>query len=154
MEQPRLLLINGPNLNRLGVRSPELYGRVTLAEIQAMVQEEATHFDVIVEAYQGNSEGELIDFLQRQGPGCLGIVLNPGALAHYGLSLRDCLEDIARPTIEVHISNVHRREAFRHTLVLSAVVEGQIVGLGIQGYILAAQFLLAKYGPTGTAWEV
>ncbi len=145
MQNGKLLLVHGPNLNRLGLRSPEIYGHTSLSQIEELVREMADGFGVATEGFQSNSEGAIIDFLQSYGPSCLGIIINPGALAHYGLSLRDCLEDISRPTIEVHISNVHRREEFRHRLVLSPVVEGQIVGLGMEGYRLAATYLLTRY---------
>ncbi|GMA52386.1 3-dehydroquinate dehydratase [Alicyclobacillus contaminans] len=141
-----LLLLNGPNLNRLGLREPEIYGTETLDDVVRRVEAVATRHGVGVRAFQSNSEGALIDRLQADGPGALGIIINPGALAHYGYSLRDCLADVNRPTIEVHISNVHRREAFRHQLVLAPVVTGQIVGLGTLGYALAAEALLRKPG--------
>ncbi|MBX5437382.1 MAG: type II 3-dehydroquinate dehydratase [Alicyclobacillaceae bacterium] len=139
--RPYVLLVNGPNLNRLGVRDPQIYGTETLADVERRVRAVTAPRGVEVRSFQSNSEGALIDFLQQHGPGSLGIILNPGALAHYGLALRDCLEDIGRPVVEVHISNVHKREPFRHHLVLSAVVTGQIVGLGTAGYELAAEYL-------------
>lgn len=140
--KPYLLLVNGPNLNRLGLRNPQVYGHHTLADIVSDVRELAEEFATDLRDYQSNSEGALVDFLQQEGPEALGIVINPGALAHYGLSLRDCLEDINKPTVEVHISNIHRREEFRHHSVLAEVVTGQVVGLGVRGYILATQYLL------------
>lgn len=138
MPDPYLLVVHGPNLNRLGVRRPETYGTRTLQDVVALVRETAATYGVAVIDKQSNHEGELIDFLQEQGPSARGIIINPGAFGHYAYALRDCLEDIDRPTIEVHISNVHRREAFRHRLVLADVVRGQIVGLGIEGYRYAA----------------
>jgi 3-dehydroquinate dehydratase-2 len=137
-----LLLVNGPNLNRLGRRNPDVYGTETLADVEARVRSVTEPAGVDLRAFQSNSEGDLIDFLQREGPGALGIILNPGAFGHYSYALRDCLEDLQRPVVEVHISNVHRREAFRHELVLAPVVTGQIVGLGTLGYELAARYLL------------
>ncbi len=137
-----ILLVNGPNLNRLGQREPSIYGTTTLADIEASVAELARSHNVEVRSFQSNSEGALIDFLQEFGPDALGIIINPGALAHYGYALRDCLADIRRPTVEVHISNVHQREEFRHKLVLAPVVTGQIAGLGTEGYLLAARYLL------------
>lgn len=136
-----LLLINGPNLNRLGVRDPATYGTLTLVDVTRRVTALAESYGVSVLDFQSNHEGAIIDFLQQHGPAAAGIIINPGALAHYGFALRDCLEDIARPTIEVHISNVHRREAFRQQLVLAGVVQGQIVGLGTRGYELAVRAL-------------
>lgn len=137
-----VLLVNGPNLNRLGQRDPGVYGTETLADIVQRVQAVATEFGVAVKSFQANSEGAIIDYLQEHGPAARGIIINPGALAHYGWALRDCIADLGRPTVEVHISNVHRRESFRHQLVLAPVVTGQIVGLGSAGYGLAARHLL------------
>ncbi|MCL6593522.1 MAG: 3-dehydroquinate dehydratase [Alicyclobacillus sp.] len=140
--QPYLLLVHGPNLNRLGQREPHIYGSETLADVCAKVRRLADARGVEVRAFQSNHEGALIDFLQEHGPGALGILINPGALGHYGYALRDCLADLGRPAIEIHISNVHRREPFRHHLVLADVVTGQVVGLGTAGYELAAWHLL------------
>lgn len=139
--QPYILLVNGPNLNRLGVRNPSVYGTVTLLDIEQSVTRIAESFGLNVRTFQSNSEGALIDFLQHYGPNALGIIINPGALGHYGYALRDCIEDIGKLTVEVHISNVHKRESFRHQLVLASVVTGQIVGLGTKGYETAATYL-------------
>lgn len=143
--RPYLLLVNGPNLNRLGTRRPEMYGSTTLADVVEQVRAAAYQENVDVFDFQSNHEGEIIDFLQQYGPDAVGILINPGALGHYGLALRDCLEDISRLTVEVHISNVHRREAFRHHLVLSPIVAGQVVGLGTDGYVIAANYVLQHY---------
>lgn len=144
-ERPYLLLVNGPNLNRLGVREPAVYGTVSLDDIVNNVTGLAADYGVDVRAFQSNHEGGLIDFLQDASERAVGVVLNPGAYAHYGYALRDCLADLSCPVIEVHISNVHRREAFRHELVLAPVVAGQIVGLGTAGYELAARQLLEQF---------
>lgn len=141
MANRTILLVNGPNLNRLGVRKPDVYGSTTLEQIVERLRVYTAKYSLELLAYQSNHEGELIDFLQAHVAEAAGIIINPGALAHYGYALRDCLEDLAKPTVEVHISNVHARESFRHTLVLSAVVTGQIVGLGVRGYELAAEYL-------------
>lgn len=142
MASGKILLLNGPNLNRLGLRNPEVYGITTLAEIEGRVRTKVESGEFELLARQSNHEGDLIDFLQTHAQDCVGIIVNPGALAHYGYALRDCLEDLGKPTVEVHISNVHAREPFRHTLVLAAVVTGQVVGLGVAGYELAAEFLM------------
>jgi len=144
LDEPYLIVVNGPNLNRLGQRSPELYGVTTLQQVITNIEAVANPFGVTVRAFQSNHEGELIDFLQEFAADSVGIIINPGALAHYGIALRDCLEDMAKPTIEVHISNVHKRDLFRQQLVLAAVVVGQVVGLGVQGYTLAASYLLSS----------
>ncbi len=143
-DQPYLLLLNGPNLNLLGQREPGVYGQTTLAEIVASVRRlaaAATPCHGVV-AIQSNHEGDLVDAIHRHGSGATGIVINPGALTHYGLSLRDALAAVARPTVEVHLSNVHAREPFRHQSVIAPVTTGQVVGLGPAGYGLASTFLL------------
>jgi 3-dehydroquinate dehydratase II len=145
MEKPYLVLLNGPNLNRLGVRVPELYGNQTLPNVVESVRSVASAYGVDVRDLQSNFEGEMINYLQEHGPDAIGIVINPGAFGHYSIALRDCLEDISRPTIEVHITNVHKRETFRHHLVLSAVVTGQIVGLGIDVYRYATEALCSRW---------
>jgi 3-dehydroquinate dehydratase II len=142
---PYLLLVNGPNLNRLGTREPSIYGYDTLHDVEARVAALAAAHNVAVCSHQSNHEGDLIDYLQSHGPQSIGVILNPGAFAHYGLALRDCVADIGCPVVEVHISNVHQREPFRHQLVLAPVVTGQMVGFGTTGYELAAQYLISQY---------
>lgn len=141
MDTPYLLVVNGPNLNRLGTRKPDTYGRQTLSDVIALVRNVADLHGFAVIDFQSNHEGSIIDFLQNRGPSAAGIIINPGAFGHYSYALRDCLEDIDRPTIEVHISNVHKRDAFRHKLVLADVVMGQVVGFGTEGYRYAAEAL-------------
>ncbi|WP_067932957.1 type II 3-dehydroquinate dehydratase [Alicyclobacillus kakegawensis] len=137
-----ILLVHGPNLNRLGQRQPEVYGKDSLADVVQRVRKVCQPYGVEVLDFQSNHEGAIIDFLQTHGPQARGMIINPGALAHYGYALRDCLEDVGRPFIEIHISNVHRRESFRHHLVLAPLAAGQIVGLGTIGYEYAAAYLL------------
>lgn len=139
-----ILLINGPNLNRLGTREPEIYGRTTLAEIESMTAARAAERHLAVKAFQSNHEGAIIDFIQRRQDSASGIIINPGALAHYGYSLRDCLAAVACPVVEVHISNVHKREEWRRTSVISDVCAGVIVGLGVEGYLLALEYFREK----------
>jgi 3-dehydroquinate dehydratase-2 len=138
----RILIVNGPNLNLLGKREPEIYGTRSLADLLKMVRAKARQLGVQVSAFQSNHEGELIDFLQKQGPGSLGIVINPGALSHYSLALFDCLQSLALPTVEVHISNIHAREEFRSKTVTGRAARGVITGLGFTGYLLAMEFLI------------
>jgi len=135
----RILLINGPNLNLLGSREPETYGRETLDEIVARVSERARALDAEVRAFQSNHEGAIIDFIQSESPGADGIIINPGALTHYGLSLRDALAACRVPIVEVHISNIYTREAFRRRSVTAEVSTGLIAGLGWRGYLLALE---------------
>ena len=138
----RILLMNGPNLNTLGTRQPAIYGRTTLPEIVERVTERAREQDVEVQAFQSNYEGALIDFLQQEAAGADGIIINPGAFTHYSIALRDALEATDRPIVEVHLSNIHRREEFRHHSVIAAIARGQVVGLGWRGYLAALDALL------------
>ena len=138
----RILLVNGPNLNALGTREPEIYGRTTLPEIVAAVAARAAELGADVRAFQANGEGEIIDWLQREQGDAAGLIINAGALTHYGVALRDAVAACEMPVVEVHISNVWRREEFRHTSLLSPVVTGAIVGLGAQGYLLALEALV------------
>jgi 3-dehydroquinate dehydratase-2 len=137
----KILLLHGPNLNMLGQREPEIYGSRTLAEIDAAVMEQGAARGVQVFCFQSNHEGELIDILQSEGWNADGIIINPGALTHYGLALRDALASLSVPIIEVHLSNVYRREPFRHTSVVAPIATGQIAGLGWRGYLLALTWL-------------
>lgn len=139
----KILVINGPNLNMLGTRDPALYGGDTLSEIEDRVRNRAGELRVEVEFFQSNHEGALVDHLQGPARDADGIVINAGALTHYGLSLRDALADARLPAVEVHLSNIHSREEFRRRSVLSSVVTGQIAGLGWRGYLYALEYLVA-----------
>ena len=140
----KILLIHGPNLNMLGRREPEIYGHTTLAQIDDAVRERAEAAGATLLAFQSNHEGALIDFLQAEGWDADGIIINPGALTHYGLALRDALASLSAPIIEVHLSNVYKREAFRHTSVVAPIATGQIAGLGWRGYLLALDWVLGE----------
>lgn len=137
----RILLLNGPNLNKLGTREPEIYGTATLADVERLVVERAARFGAEVRSFQANSEGELIDWLQDEQQAADGLIINAGAYTHYSIALRDAVAGCELPAIEIHISNVYRREAFRHESLLSPVCSGTIVGLGVQGYALAVEAL-------------
>lgn len=138
----KILLINGPNLNFLGKRDKTLYGDKTLKEIEELVKKRAVEISAEVTSFQSNSEGSLVDFIQSQAHQASGIIINPGALTHYGLSLRDALSDSGLPVIEVHLSNIYSREQWRHHSVIAPIAKGQISGLGWQGYVMALEALV------------
>jgi 3-dehydroquinate dehydratase-2 len=133
----RILIIHGPNLNQLGQRDTEFYGTKTLEEIDALLGDEARALGIDIATFQSNSEGDLINLIQKEAPEAHGIIVNPGALTHYGLSLRDALADIGIPVIEVHLSNIYAREDFRRNSVIAPVAKGQISGLGWRSYVIA-----------------
>lgn len=141
MSKIRILVIHGPNLNLLGTREPEIYGKMTLAQINTMVTQAAEKADAEVRIFQSNSEGALVDSIQEAGNWAGGIVVNPGAYGHYSIALRDAIAAARLPTIEVHLSNVFGREDFRHELVVAPVCLGLICGLGWRGYVQAVQAL-------------
>ncbi len=138
----RILLINGPNLNTLGEREPDVYGHLTLADIESRVAKRAKELGAEVRAFQSNHEGAIIDYLQQEAPAADGIIINAGALTHYGLSLRDALAGAGKPAIEVHISNIYGRERFRRRSVTADVCRGMVTGLGWFGYIAALEALV------------
>ena len=138
----KILLINGPNMNILGQRQPEVYGSLTLKDIEERVSKRAGELGAEVHRFQANDEGAIVDFLQGEAESAQGIIINPGALTHYGLSLRDGLEASRLPIIEVHISNIYGREQFRHHSVIAEIALGQISGLGWRGYIAALETLV------------
>jgi 3-dehydroquinate dehydratase-2 len=141
----RVLVIHGPNLNLLGTREPEVYGRTTLAEIDARLLEQARGAGASLESFQSNHEGALIDRVQASRTDGTGfIIVNPGGLTHTSIALRDALAAVAVPFVEVHLSNVHRREAFRHHSYFSDLAEGVVAGLGAAGYGAALAFALDR----------
>lgn len=139
----RILLVNGPNLNLLGTREPEIYGEETLADVEALVERTAADFGLEVRAVQSNHEGALIDAIHAAREDCVAIVINPGAFSHTSIALLDALTGVALPVAEVHISNVHAREEFRHRSYVSGIAECVIVGAGVQGYEFAVRRLAA-----------
>jgi len=143
----RILVGQGPNLNLLGTREPEVYGRVTLADIEARLRAQAAACGGCELAFfQSNSEGALLDWLHGEAPRAQGVILNPGGLAHTSVVLRDAVRAIALPTIEVHWSNIHAREPFRRRSLLAGVCLGVVAGLGITGYEAALEALCRHLG--------
>ncbi len=141
-----VLVLNGPNLNLLGTRKPEVYGSTTLADVESRCREEAGKLGLDLEFRQSNHEGELIDWIhdcgaQVKAGTSIGAVFNPGAYTHTSVALHDAIEGASLPVIEVHISNVHAREEFRHHSYISPVARGTVVGFGVYGYVLAIQGL-------------
>jgi 3-dehydroquinate dehydratase-2 len=140
----KILVIHGPNLNMLGKREESIYGEKTLQEIDALLKKEAKALRVDVLTFQSNQEGALVDFIQEQADSSHGIIINPGALTHYGFSLLDALIDSKLPVVEVHLSNIYRREEWRAESIIGPIAEGQISGLGWRGYVAALQVLVSK----------
>ncbi len=138
-------VLNGPNLNRLGKREPEIYGTTTLEELEADCEAWARELGYTAVCHQSNFEGQLVEWIHRAGDeGFDGVVLNAGAYTHTSVALRDAISSITVPVIEVHISNVHARESFRHHSYIAPVCKGSIAGLGFLGYKLAIQYLSEK----------
>jgi 3-dehydroquinate dehydratase-2 len=139
----KILLLNGPNLNLLGEREPAIYGYTTLPQIIAQVRTQAASAGYELLDFQSNHEGAIIDYVQGQRQQLCGIIINPGALTHYSIALRDCLASLEKvPIIEIHLSNIYAREEFRHHSLIAPIARGQISGLGPLGYKLALEALL------------
>src|SRR5690606_11254584 len=137
LSMPQILLLNGPNLNLLGLREPEIYGHETLDDVVQCCADLAKHLGLEMDAHQSNHEGVLVDLIQSARVKNAGIIINPGAYSHTSVAILDALNAFAGPVLEVHISNIHKREAFRHHSVVSARAEGVIAGFGTEGYLLA-----------------
>ena len=146
-ERPRILVLHGPNLNLLGTREPGVYGTGTLQHINDDLLAYAASLPnpVDLDIHQSNHEGVLIDLVQERGPGAVAIIINPAGLTHYSIALRDALAGVARPVIEVHLSNVHAREEFRHHSVIAPIAVGQIAGFGAYGSQMALNYVIQTY---------
>ncbi len=142
-----VLVLNGPNLNMLGKRQPHIYGRETLADVEKSCREEAGRLGLAVDFAQSNHEGVLVDLIQAARDKNSGIVINAGAYTHTSVALLDALNAAELPTVEVHISNIYKRESFRHRSYISPAAVGVIAGLGIQGYLLALQAMARLLEP-------
>jgi 3-dehydroquinate dehydratase-2 len=137
----KIRIIHGPNLNFTGIREKSVYGAVSLADINSAIMEKAREFDFMADCFQSNHEGELIDYIQQcYRDGVDGLIINPGALTHYSYALRDAIASVSIPTVEVHLSNIHQRDEFRHTSVTAPVCVGQITGFGAMGYEMALSY--------------
>jgi len=149
----KILIINGPNLNRLGLREPEIYGENTLEDIGNVLKEERDKLGIELSFFQSNSEGSIIDAIQQATGGYDGIIINPGAYTHYSIAIRDAIAGESIPAVEVHISNIYKREEFRKNSVIAPVVLGQISGFGMYSYVLAlygiVNYLRCRYESDG-----
>ncbi len=140
----KIMVINGPNINMLGVREPEIYGNKGYSDLEEYIEKYAEEKGAEVVVLQSNGEGEIIDFIHHALGTCDAIVINPGAYTHYSYAIYDALEAVKLPTVEVHISNIHKRDEFRHRSVTAPACIGQICGLGFRGYTLAIDYLLEE----------
>jgi 3-dehydroquinate dehydratase-2 len=142
----KLLVVNGPNLNLLGKREPEVYGDQTLDKLNETLKNLATDLGYELKIFQANGEGAIIDFIQKEAPDAKGLIINPGAFTHYSYAIRDAIKSLKIETIEVHLSNIYAREEFRHKSVIAPVCRGQLSGFGFYGYAMA----LSYFADTGS----
>lgn len=150
MSSTSLLVLNGPNLNLLGTREPEKYGTQTLADVEALAAETAERFGWTVECRQSNHEGQLIDWIHEARGKHAGIVLNPGAYSHTSIAIRDAISSVELPVVEVHLTNIHAREEFRHHSYVSGVAAAVLCGTGVQGYAYAVEHLARLGGASAS----
>ena len=144
----KILIVNGPNLNNLGKRDAAHYGTITLAEIESRVRNRAAELGAGATFFQSNHEGAIVDAIQAEADGADGVIINAGALTHYGYSMRDALADARLPIVEVHLSNIHARDEYRRHSVIADMAVGQIAGLGWRGYLYALDFLVSLIAET------
>jgi len=145
----KIYVLNGPNLNLLGTRQPEVYGRETLADVQARMVEKAAGLGLEIDFFQSNHEGAIVDKIHEARHNADGIIINPAAYSHTSVAILDALNAYDHPVVEVHISNIHKREAFRHHSFVSARAEGVIAGLGTIGYLLALDYFADRFASNG-----
>ncbi|MCW5799284.1 MAG: 3-dehydroquinate dehydratase [Nitrospira sp.] len=147
----RLLVLHGPNLNLLGTREPSVYGQVSLSDIDKSITRRSGELGIAVQTKQSNNEGELVTWIQNARGHFDGIIINPAAYTHTSIAIRDAIAAVALPTVEVHLSNIHQREEFRHHSFVAGVAIGQIAGFGPTGYLLALEALTAHLGAKNTS---
>ena len=140
----KILLLNGPNLNLLGTRQPEIYGKLTLVQIEKKVRTLAKELGVEVDFRQSNNEGELVTWIQQAAGQFAALIINPAAYTHTSLAMRDAISAVGIPTVEIHLSNIHKREQFRHHSFIAEVAVGQIAGFGVDSYLLGLRAAVAQ----------
>lgn len=143
MSKLNILVLHGPNLNLLGLREPDIYGYLTIEDVNAILEEEASQLNATVSCFQSNHEGALVDAIHKAVEDYQGIVINPGAYTHTSVAIRDALAAVDLPTVEVHLSNIYSREEFRHYSYIAPIAIGQISGFGVDSYLLGLQALIA-----------
>lgn len=143
MSKLNILVLHGPNLNLLGLREPDIYGYLTIEDVNGILEEEASQLNATVSCFQSNHEGALVDAIHKAVEAYQGIVINPGAYTHTSVAIRDALAAVDLPTVEVHLSNIYSREEFRHYSYIAPIAIGQISGFGVDSYLLGLQALIA-----------
>jgi 3-dehydroquinate dehydratase-2 len=144
-QRKKILMLNGPNLNLLGTRQPEIYGKLTLVQIEKKVRTLAKELGVEVDFRQSNNEGELVTWIQQAAGQFAALIINPAAYTHTSLAMRDAISAVGIPTVEIHLSNIHKREQFRHHSFIAEVAVGQIAGFGVESYLLGLRAAVSMF---------